>query len=245
MNHPEKTHRAQSPPGASPPYNYTYDNDDASTENLLRPQPSEPGLASSSMLTRGLQVPSRTSATTSGFPYPEELSSHKITKEKWAEFTTKICDEAKLSRDQWKAVIGKGLGTLALGGVMIGFLGAVPAIFVAKNARRRQEQRNLISSMAGARGKELARHIAHWNNTFFQPRGLLIRVDLPDEYLQDMENMNLHPEAIKKGDAKGREKAALKARIVIIPTEAVRVDSDSSFRGKINGRSEGFENEAY
>lgn len=102
---------------------------------------------------------------------------------------------------------------------MIGFLGAIPAVLVAKNARKRQEQRNLIASMAGARGERLSRHIAQWNETFFRPRGVLIRVDLPDEYLDDMEIMDLHRSGSKKSASRAREDAALKARVVIIPLD--------------------------
>lgn len=211
-------------PEALPPYEpspeYTSLTDEKSKDQfLLEPELSEPGFAISSTLTRGLQVPSRTSATTSGFAYPDELSRYDISPESWSEFTAAICEEAKLSRQQWTTVIGKGLGTLALGGVMIGFLGAIPAIFVAKNARKRQEQRNLIASMAGARGERLSRHIAHWNDTFFRPRGVLIRVDLPDEYLDDMDIMDLHRDESGKSETRVREKAALKARVVIIPLD--------------------------
>lgn len=209
-------------PAALPPYEpspeYTIE-DEKSREQFLEPDSSEPGFAISSTLSKGLQVPSRTSATTSGFAYPEELSRYDIIQDKWNEFTAIICDEAKLSRQQWTTVIGKGLGTLALGGVMIGFLGAIPAVLVAKHSKKRQEQRNLIASMAGARGERLSKHISNWNETFFRPRGVLIRVDLPDEYLDDMEAMNLHPGEKKRSDTRLREEAALKARIVIIPLD--------------------------
>jgi hypothetical protein len=111
---------------------------------------------------------------------------------------------------------------------MIGVLSAVPAIFVAKNARKRQEQRNLIASMAGVQGERLSRHISQWNETFFRPKGVVIRVDLPDEYIGDMSNMDLHRTDRKwaRSEEEAREKAALKARIVIIPLE-----------GSVSGRS--------
>lgn len=209
-------------PSALPPYEpspgYTVE-DEKPRDQFLEPDSSEPGFANSSILSKGLQVPSRTSATTSGFAYPEELSRYDITQDNWNDFTATICDEAKLSRQQWTTVIGKGLGTLALGGVMIGVLGAIPAVFVAKNSKKRQERRNLIASMAGARGERLSRHLSHWNETFFRPRGVLIRVDLPDEYLDDMVIMDLHRGEKKRSETRLREKAALKARIVIIPLD--------------------------
>jgi hypothetical protein len=221
-------------PEALPPYEPSPDyspTDEKKDQFLVEPESSEPGFANSSTLSRGLQVPSRTTATSSGFAYPEELSRHEISQEKWIEFTSAISEEAKLSRQQWTTVVGKGLGTLALGGVMIGILGAIPAVLVAKNARRRQEQRNLIASMAGARGEKLSRHLAHWNETFFRPRGVIIRVDLPDEYLDDMDIMDLHRGGSKKSDNRAREDAALKARVVIIPLDrssSGRSSSDES-----------------
>lgn len=230
MDTPDK----HNPFGAPPPYNPS----EESSSNLdypldektflLPPNSSEPGLAVASTLTRGLQVPSRTAATTSGFAYPAELIQYGISQDHWQQFTQVIIDEAKLSRQQWSTVIGKGLGTLAIGGLMIGVLSAVPAIFVARNARKRQEQRNLIAAMAGVQGERLSRHISSWNETFFRPRGVVIRVDLPDEYIGDMSSMDLHRTDRKwaRSDQEAREKAALKARIVIIPLE-----------GEVSGRS--------
>ncbi|CAI7589400.1 unnamed protein product [Penicillium pancosmium] len=218
-------------PEALPPYEPSPDyspTDEKKDQFLLEPDSSEPGFANSSTLSRGLQVPSRTAATSSGFAYPEELSRHEISQEKWTEFTAAICEEAKLSRQQWTTVVGKGLGTLALGGVMIGILGAIPAVLVAKHARRRQEQRNLIASMAGAR--------AYWNDTFFRPRGVLIRVDLPDEYLDDMDIMDLHHGGSKKSDNRAREDAALKARIVVIPLDRSASGRSSSDDGRSQSR---------
>jgi hypothetical protein len=187
---------------------------------ILPPHENEAGLAVASALSRGLQVPSRSAACTSGFDYPDELLHYGVSKDHWAQFTQVICEKAKLSRQQWTTVIGKGLGTLAVGGLMVGFLGAIPAIFVARMARRRQEQRNLITALAGAQGDQLARHISHWNETTFQPRGVLIRVDLPDEYLNDIEDMDVQTnDTSARATKRARDKAALKARIVIIPLD--------------------------
>lgn len=224
----------QSHSDASPPYSpskeYPPSVDEKPRHQFILPtEPDGPGFAVASTLSRGLQVPSRTAACTSGFDYPDELSRYDISQEHWDRFTQAICDEAKLSRRQWTTVMGKGLGTLAIGGLMIGFLGAIPAVFVAHNARKRQEQRNLIAAMAGVRGEHLSWHISHWNETFFRPRGVLIRVDLPDEYLANMKDMDLHRggSSPRSGD-KARDQAALKARIVIIPLESSSVASGNS-----------------
>ncbi|KAJ5513765.1 hypothetical protein N7463_003317 [Penicillium fimorum] len=200
-------------------FNYFAD-EKADTPLILRPEQNEPGFAVASALSRGLQVPSRSRACTSGFEYPDELSYYSISKEDWTQFTQVVCDEAKLSRQQWTTVVGKGLGVMAVGGLMVGLLGAIPAIFVARLTRMRKEQRNLISAMAGARGEHLARHISQWNETVFQPRGVLIRVDLLDEYLTDMKVMDIRTRgSSEKSLRESRDKAALKARIVIIPLD--------------------------
>lgn len=121
---------------------------------------------------------------------------------------------------------------MAVGGLMVGILGAIPAIFIARLTRNRREQRNLISAMAGARGEHLARHISQWNETVFGPRGVLIRVDLPDEYLNDMEYMDIRTsEGSARSTRKSRDKAALKARIVIIPLDGPTSTGNSDNRG--------------
>ncbi|KAJ5771415.1 uncharacterized protein N7511_003466 [Penicillium nucicola] len=207
------------PPAYSPSEDFT-DLPEKAEAPILLPHEDEPGFAAASSLSRGLQVPSRTRNCTSGFEYPEELSHYGVSQDNWADFTQVVCEEAKLSRQQWTTVIGKGLGTFAVGGLMIGLFGAVPAIFVARNARRRQEQRNLIYALAGAQGERLSRHISSWNETFFRQKGILIRVDLPDEYLNDVQNMNIHTSASSlQSSSKVRDKAGLKARIVIIPLD--------------------------
>ncbi|CAI7649045.1 unnamed protein product [Penicillium discolor] len=233
MNKPEEY---DVPPTYSPSSEYNSFLDEK-TENpmILLPEQNEPGLAVASALSRGLQVPSRSGACTSGFEYPDELAHYDISKDHWAQFTQVICDEAKLSRRQWTTVVGKGLGIMAVGGVMVGILGAIPAVFVARLTKNRKEQRNLIASLAGERGEHLSRHIAHWNETVFRPRGVLIRVDLPDEYLNDIGKMDIRtgggtvwsPKKSLSLD-EAALKIALKARIVIIPLDESMAMKDSS-----------------
>lgn len=118
---------------------------------------------------------------------------------------------------------------------MVGILGAIPAVFVARLTKNRKEQRNLIASLAGDRGEHLSRHIAHWNETVFRPRGVLIRVDLPDEYLNDIGKMDIRtgggtawsPKKYLSLD-EAALKIALKARIVIIPLDESMATNDSS-----------------
>jgi hypothetical protein len=58
-----------------------------------------------------------------------------------------------------------------------------------------------------------------WNERFFEPRGVLIRVDLPFEEVEEMGMMDVWGKGKGKGKGTERERqnAARKARIVIIP----------------------------
>ncbi|KAE8354615.1 hypothetical protein BDV28DRAFT_78538 [Aspergillus coremiiformis] len=162
-------------------------------------------LTQESLLTRGLQIPTKSAVPTSGFTYPPLLSQYHITETDWEAFTREVTTTARLSRKQWTTAIGKGLGVMAIGGVMIGVLGAIPAYYVARRAQRSREERNMILGGEALRGV-----VGRWNEEFFESRGVLIRVDLPFEEEEEMEMMDVW-------DRKGRENAARKARVVIIP----------------------------
>lgn len=136
---------------------------------------------------------------------------------------------------------------------MMGVFGAVPAAIVARKARRNREEQNLIiaaTERAQVDGEEetesgsrLSRKIQLWNDTFFRPRGVLIRVDLPWEGLEDMHTMDVstswdfQPESTNRGsrswsqmriqdDQVAREDASRKARIVIIPLQGSKEDPE-------------------
>lgn len=103
---------------------------------------------------------------------------------------------------------------------MVGVLGAIPGYYVARRAQRSREERNMILG-----NEELRAVIEKWNGGFFEPRGVLIRVDLPFEEVEEMEMMDVLEK--RRGFGLGREggggrervreDAARKARIVIIP----------------------------
>lgn len=73
---------------------------------------------------------------------------------------------------------------------MIGFFGAIPAVMVAKRKRAAQESKNLARAMAAEQNHKveeeesenentLSFKINQWNETFFRPRGIMIRIDMP------------------------------------------------------------------
>lgn len=199
-------------------------------------QPGNPGFAIESILNGGLQVPSKCEYVTSGFAYPSILANCGVSKNQWNQFTQEVMQEAKLSYRQWTTIIGKGLGVLAIGGVMVGFLSAFPAIIVIRKARRNREEQNLITA-AGT--SELSRTVDFWNATFFQQRGILIRVDLPSDVLADLDvstgqtfrdlhkstGLSASAAAVQSTSERlracdndsARAEASYRARIVIIP----------------------------
>ncbi|KAB8233213.1 hypothetical protein BDV23DRAFT_169087 [Aspergillus alliaceus] len=193
----------------SPPPPYT----PSDTSTLEETFPAPQNLKSESLLTRGLQVPTRSAVPTSGFTYPPLLSQFDITAADWDKFTTEVITTARMNRKQWTTAVGKGLGVMAIGGLMVGLVGAIPAYYVARRAQRSREEKNMILGSEELRGV-----VERWNQGFFEPRGVLIRVDLPFEEVEQMEMMDVLDG--KGRDAKGerkRDNEARKARIVIIP----------------------------
>ncbi|KAE8405961.1 hypothetical protein BDV37DRAFT_281210 [Aspergillus pseudonomiae] len=191
---------------------YTPSANSSETSSTITPR----NLAPETLLTRGLQIPSKSAYPTSGFTYPPLLAQYDISPADWERFTSEVTTTARMSRKQWTTAIGKGLGVMAIGGLMVGFLGAIPAYYVARRAQRSREEKNMILG-----SQELRAVIERWNGEVFQPRGVLIRVDLPFEEVEEMEMMDVLDRR-RGGFGLGsgqrvREDAARKARIVIIP----------------------------
>jgi hypothetical protein len=195
--------------------------------------PSEhPSSSSTLSPNRGIQIPSKHDYFTSGFAYPPFLAHYDISPHYWTQFTDDLNEEVKLSPRQWATTVAKGVGVFALGGMMAGLLGAIPAVLVARKARRNREEMNLIiaaserpADIDADSGSRLSRKVERWNETFFRPRGIVVRVDLPWEELDEMQGMEVLPagRCAKRDEQAVREDASRKARIVIIP-----VDTDSA-----------------
>ncbi|MCJ1365368.1 hypothetical protein MMC16_004489 [Acarospora aff. strigata] len=196
------------------------------------PLDNEPGHAPESVLTRGLQVPSKFQTVTSGFKYPQLLASCNVSKEQWSVFTNEVKSLAKLDGTQWLTTIGAGAGTWLVGGLLIGWLALVPAAVVGHKMRKHREHDNLL---AAAEGGLLATCVQRWNTNYFNSRGLAIRIDLPGQ-ASDMSEMDLSTsrkfkrqlngktapsekkqQRSERRDQRSRTKAAKKGRIVIIP----------------------------
>lgn len=196
------------------------------------PHDDEPGHAPESVLTRGLQVPSKFQTVTSGFKYPQLLASCNVSKEQWSNFTGEVKSLAKLDGSQWLTTIGAGAGTWLVGGLLIGWLALIPAAVIGQKMRKNREHDNLL---AAAEGGLLATCVQRWNTTYFNSRGLTIRIDLPGQ-ASDMSEMDLSTSKkfkrqlsgksaptekkqarCERKELRSRTKAAKKGRIVIIP----------------------------
>jgi len=181
-------------------------------------------MAKKSLPSPGLHVPSKSRNISSGFKYPAILAAYGVGKQDWARFTQEVTQEAKLSARQWTTVIGKGVGTFALAGMMIGVLGAIPAVVVATKSRQHQEERNLVAAVAPDSQSGLPQKIEWWNESFFRPRGLMIRIDLPVEIgtwgscrlLGEPVFEDKHP--IDSGNG-ARKNNPVRGRIIVIPFE--------------------------
>ncbi len=223
------------------------------------PHNNEPGHAPESVLTRGLQVPSKFQTVTSGFKYPELLAACNVSKEQWAVFTNEVKSLAKLDGSQWLTTIGAGAGTWLVGGLLIGWLALIPAAVVGQKMRKNREHDNLL---AAAEGGLLATCVQRWNTNYFNSRGLTIRIDLPGQ-ASDMGEMDLSnsrkfkrqltggqsPSSEKKQarsekkEQKTRARAAKKGRIVIIPlNETTMVAAREANQASVDGAHASEEN---
>lgn len=201
------------------------------------------GIARGSVLKRGLQVPSRMSYITSGFQYPKILNKSGVTPSDWAAFTTEVKSHASLSITQWTVTVMSGLSIFILGGVFFGGVTLIPAGIAGHRMRKEREHRNIrTADQCGV----LAECVDRWNASFFNAKGLSVRIDVPGR-ADDMKYMDVASTKLFKyehdsgfdvagsysskkwasrnkkviryrtKEGRARTKAARKGRIVIIP----------------------------
>lgn len=109
---------------------------------------------------------------------------------------------------------------------MVGFFGAIPAVMAAKRKRAAQESRNLARAMGYSQAAEerqqneeeetgegetaLSLKISHWNETFFKPRGIMIRIDMPYDMsaVQDGIDVSSTPTTTAGTTSSGKKKAS-------------------------------------
>lgn len=178
---------------------------------------SELGLAVTTSLNYGLQVPLSTSSCDSGFDYPCELRRWNILQEDWQLFTETVRHETRVLGSQRTTMIGQGPNILAVSGAIIGILGAVPAFFITRTNRIKRQRRDEKGGLANRPCESLARHMSQWNETFFRPKGIMIRLDLFGsnwDYLKDRTAASTSEFPIHREKSDVAHGAA---RIVVIP----------------------------
>ncbi|KAI4133938.1 MAG: hypothetical protein LQ347_001945 [Umbilicaria vellea] len=200
----------------------------------------EPRGLPASVLSRGLQVPSRTRYASSGFTFPIILEDAGVSREMWTEFTKEISSHASLSGGQWLTAIGGGAGIGFVSMWVFGPLGLLPAALVGHKVRGEKEHLNFA---AAKHDGAIVACLKRWNESYFSPKGLSVRIDLPGE-TEDMELMDVSTSKLFKQyptglldsqgpvgarkdskllykDVKARKKAESRGRIVITPLNAM------------------------
>lgn len=138
---------------------------------------------------RGLQVPSCRAKVSSGFPYPDMLSSYGISPKEWSNFTSEITHAAQLSSKDWTITVGASVATFLASGVFIHWLGLIPAVVVGHHLRKSKEQKNLRAARDTG---DLEAKLLKWNQTSFAPRGFLVRLDLPGDEPSDLDRLDIY-----------------------------------------------------
>ena len=92
------------------------------------------------VLDRGLQIPCRATDVATGFAQPEVLEQAGISEHEWKAFTHEIKHHAGLRGSQWLCVFGASLGF----GLVLGCLGILPAVVVCTTLHRQWGHQNFM-----------------------------------------------------------------------------------------------------
>lgn len=196
-------------------------------------------IARGSALKRGLQVPSRMSYITSGFRYPKTLNKSGVRPEDWAAFTTEVKSHASLSKTQWTVTVMSGLGIVMIGGFFFGGATLIPAGIAGHRMRREREHQNIrTADQCGV----LAECINRWNASYFNAKGLSVRIDVPGR-ADDMEYMDVASTKLFKyehgsgfdvaGPCSCKEQASRNKKVMKYRTKEGRARTKAARRGRI------------
>lgn len=166
-----------------------------SQETVVYPSGNNAGQAPAATLSRGLHVPTSNSLVSSGFPFPGVLYNYGVTVADWSRFTSEITEAASMTSGDWAVAVGSGAGAFLVAGLFIGYLGVIPAWFVGRRVHSKRETDNLAKARKDG---DLEQKLLKWNQEFFAPKGLLIRLDLPGESY-DMAQMDVHSAPRRSG----------------------------------------------
>ncbi|KZF21259.1 hypothetical protein L228DRAFT_269647 [Xylona heveae TC161] len=168
-------------------------------------------------LFRGAQLPSNGRHISSGFSFPAYLgSAYGISRADWALFTSEIRSFNRCTKWDIAFVLSAAsmtlgnsaaaviltallpaLGISLIGGTVVtGGLGllallplaVIPAAVVGDIVRRSAKRRNLKTAREyGA----IERVLKEWNDVYFHPKGLSVKIELPKEDVHGMKDMDL------------------------------------------------------
>ncbi|MCJ1429880.1 hypothetical protein MMC29_007795 [Sticta canariensis] len=189
-----------------------------------------------SVLTRGLQIPTRHNRLTSSYPFPEVLQQAGVTRDEWRAFTREVRKYASLSKSQWAGTLAGTFSITLLGFIFVGGFAIIPATIYGFRMCSKKEHLNFVfADHSGA----LAQCVSRWNQSYFRAKSLAVRVDIP-ERSTDLEHMDLSSSKLYKNQQKSgntsyspgvydrkselketraRMRAFMKARIVIVPLD--------------------------
>lgn len=222
-----------------------------------------PRHAPAGVLFRGLQVPSRTRNASSGFAFPVILEQAGVSRDMWTEFTKEVSSHASLSGGQWLTAIGGGAGIGFVSMWAFGPLGLLPAALLGHKVRGEKEHLNLAAAKTNG---AIVACLKRWNDGYFSPKGLAVRIDLPGE-AEDMEVMDvstselfkryptgpLEPQGPLVGstnsrllhkDMKARKKATARGRIVITPLDGMPTIGEIHWSRAVKGDGMGDDSDA-
>lgn len=124
-------------------------------------------------------IPGNSRLVRSGFPYHESLIPAQVNLSDWLQFSAAIAScVQQTSKDRLEALIcGLISGSTLL--LMIGPFSLLAGISAARSCARAKEQEKILQSVQ--MDQALCQVLREWNNTYFLPRGLIVRLDVPDD----------------------------------------------------------------
>lgn len=121
----------------------------------------------------------------SGFPYQNVLASVSVPRQSWVQFTTEIRDSIKETSADRLRIILCGLATGVISFFVVGPLSFLLGISSMRSITREVEREMLLQNSKPC--KPLTRTMQEWNEFYFMPRNLHVRLDVPNDW--DMEEL--------------------------------------------------------
>jgi hypothetical protein len=115
----------------------------------------------------------------SGFPYQKVLASVDVSRQNWIQFTTDIAASIRQTSTDSLRIILHGLVTGVTSFFVIGPLSLPAGIASARSMAREVERERLLQNTNPC--EPLKRAMQEWNEAYFLPRRLHVRLEVPDD----------------------------------------------------------------